>query len=118
MARKNALSMLSHFQRESTIDLATADRLADLIDRDVAGLDALYMRAVASPDYDSWFGKALLGGPQAIYKMTSDEMRAVQIVERIREMRGMAGGFSAGMSVGSGGAGEYAVPFDLDPRST
>jgi HK97 family phage major capsid protein len=84
------------------------DRLDDLVrERDPAGLAGRYLDAVASPDYLSAFGKMVADPTSGHLRFTPRETEAVQKVSAIQAERVM--------SIGTGSAGGFAVPYVLDP---
>lgn len=85
---------------------------ADVLDgvvrnEDPLGVGARYLAAVGDPAYLSAFGK-LLADPQSGHlRFSPDEVDAVRVVNQAEAMRGMV--------IGTGSAGGFAVPFELDP---
>jgi HK97 family phage major capsid protein len=87
---------------------AAGDRLEHVLrERDPMGLGAAYIAAVADPAYQGAFGKLLSYGNAAHLRMSREELASVQAVVQADEQRAM--------SVGTGTAGGFGVPIDLDP---
>lgn len=89
---------------------AAADRLDSLVRderNDPGALAGRYLAAIADPAYRSAFVRALAEGPTAVLGMSPAEQVAMREVRTVTSLRAMA--------VGSGPAGGFAVPFQLDP---
>ncbi len=116
--RKMAYLLVGDLEREGVLTTAAADRLADVVDSDEIGTDALYLRAISDPSYEGAFSKLLQFGAAAPARFTEDESRAAQAVFRAQTLRASIGGYraagSSGLDTGSPGGG-YAVPITLDP---
>ena len=94
--------------RSDVLSPEAGDRLTALVDRDSAGIDSRYLKAVANPAYERAFGKRLInpsGGANTV--LDPDEGEAVQVVAKSMQERAMA--------LDPTSAGGYAVPFALDP---
>jgi HK97 family phage major capsid protein len=93
------------------MDARAADRLEDLVERDVdgpgGGIDARYIAAMGSLEYRKAFGKVLANPTDAHLRFTPEEHEAWQGANRAMAERAMA--------EGSSGTGGYGVPFALDP---
>ncbi len=74
---------------------------------DPTGIGARYLDAVGSPDYMSAFGKMLADPTTGHLRFGPREVDAVRKVSAVMQERAM--------SVGTGSAGGFAVPYILDP---
>ena len=74
---------------------------------DPTGIGARYLDAVGSPDYMSAFGKMLADPTTGHLRFGPREVDAVRKVSAVMQERAM--------SVGTGSAGGFAVPYVLDP---
>ena len=84
------------------------DRLDDLVrERDLLGLGGRYLDAVADPNYLSAFGKMIVDPTTGHLRFSPREVEAVQKVAAVQAERAM--------SIGTGSAGGFAVPYVLDP---
>ena len=72
---------------------------------DPAGVGARYLTAVGDADYSSAFGKVLEYGPMAQLRMTNEEVAAMQAVNAAERA----------LNVGTGSAGQFAIPLQVDP---
>ena len=113
--RKLAYLLVGDLERDGILNTAAADRLADVVDSDEIGTDALYLRSISDPAYESSFSKLLQFGAAAPARFTEDESRAAAAVFRAQSLRASIGGYrAAGLDTGTPGGG-YAVPITLDP---
>jgi HK97 family phage major capsid protein len=109
--RDEALRTIEQHSKNNVLRSDAADRLDRVVrEEDPLGLGARYLRAVASEDYLSAFGRLLQYGPNAHLRMSAAEVAAIQEVTRVEELRTM--------NIGTGSAGSYALPFTLDPSIT
>jgi HK97 family phage major capsid protein len=107
-AHADALRAIERHVDSGGLRSEAADRLDDLVRRhDPMGIDSAYLAAVGDSAYMDAFGKILAYGSTAPVRMSAQELDAVQRVVRAEQMRAMA--------VGTGSAGGYAVPWQLDP---
>lgn len=87
------------------------DRLEQIVrnvdDADPRGEAGRYLAAVANPDYFSAFGKLVTDPMHGHLRFSAAEVEAVREVGGIQRERGMV--------IGTGSAGGFAVPFQLDP---
>src|SRR5262245_16720400 len=87
---------------------AANDRLDRLVRcGDPTGLGSRYLAAVASPQYGSAFGKLLAHPTDAHLRMTPSEAGAMRVAAAVMAERAMA--------EGTGSAGGFGVPYQLDP---
>lgn len=93
--------------RANVLTTKAGDRLVELVRRDHTGHDSRYLAAVADPAYRSAFVKRLMRPDTAHQEFTPEEAQAVSRVGEAMSQRAMA--------IGTGSAGGFAVPFDLDP---
>jgi HK97 family phage major capsid protein len=105
--RDAALRTIERFAG-SRLRSEAADELDDLVrSRDPSGTDARYLTAVGDPAYNSAFGKLVTDPTHGHLKLDAGEVEAVRRVNDGMIMRAM--------SIGTGSAGGFAVPFQLDP---
>lgn len=107
--RDAALGTIDRYVGEGALRSDAADRLDALVrgpDKKL-GLDAAYIHAVGDPAYSRAFGKMIADPAMGHMRFTPDEVAAVQEVSRVESMRGLV--------IGTGSAGGFAVPFELDP---
>jgi HK97 family phage major capsid protein len=84
------------------------DRLDGLVrNADHTGIGGRYLDAVGDPHYSSAFGKMLMDPTTGHLRFTALEVEAVRKVSTVEQERAM--------SIGTGSAGGFAVPFVLDP---
>jgi HK97 family phage major capsid protein len=83
------------------------DTLEGLVRNDPLGLASRYLDAVGDPNYAEAFGLMMAHGPQAQVRMTRQQTAAVQKVSAVQAERAMV--------EGTGSAGGFAVPYELDP---
>jgi HK97 family phage major capsid protein len=101
-ARAAALRAIERLE----LDDGAGRRLEQLIARDGSGLDSRYIAAVSDPAYGAAFWRAISDQAAAV-SMTPAERSAWAAVQEISAQRAM--------SVGTGSAGGFAVPAELDP---
>lgn len=107
--RDAALRTLERHLDQGQLTTEAVDRVDELVrDRDPMGVDAAYVTAAGSEEYDQAFGKMLRYGDGAVLRMTREEQDAVQVVNRAEQMR-------AALAVGAGGTGGFAIPISIDP---
>jgi len=95
-------------RNSGVLEASAADRLDGLIrERDPVGVGGRYLDAVGDPHYLSAFGKMFQDPMQGHLRFTPQEVEAVRKVSAVEEERAM--------SIGTGSAGGFAVPFTLDP---
>jgi HK97 family phage major capsid protein len=84
------------------------DRLDGLIRHsDPVGIGGRYLDAVADPAYLTAFGKMIADSTTGHLRFSPEEVEAVRRVSQVESERAM--------SIGTGSAGGFAVPFQLDP---
>jgi hypothetical protein len=93
--RKMAYLLVGDLERDGVLSVKPADRLADVIDSDEIGTDALYLRAISDPAYEGAFSKLLQFGAAAPARFTEDESKAAQAVFRAQSLRASIGGYRA-----------------------
>lgn len=108
--RGNALRCVD--DQSHLLDAKAGDRLVELIEHDEAGTEGVYLRAVANPAYGTAFAKLVTNPTLAAAQMSDAERHAVETVSSAVRFRGMAGGFSASLGVGSG---DLPLPLTVDP---
>jgi HK97 family phage major capsid protein len=74
---------------------------------DVTAVGARYIAAVGDPAYFTAFGKLVQDPMTAHVRMTPKELESVRVVTQVMAERAMV--------EGTGSAGGFAVPFELDP---
>src|SRR5262245_20235858 len=105
-ACSSALRTIDRYEDELPTD--AGDRLVQHVEqRDPLGLDARYIDAVGSPYYASPFVKMLRNPGDAHLRFSARETEAVRAVTEADEARAM--------TVGTGSAGGFGAPFQLDP---
>ena len=89
--------------------MKASDTLDGLVRGPGAGseLDARYLDAVGDPHYFDAFGKLVSDPVHGHLRFTPQEVAAMQKVNQVEAERAM--------SIGTGSAGGFAVPFTLDP---
>jgi len=103
-----ALHTLERFKNSGHLSTRAADGLDAMVrERDAGGIGARYLAAVGNPHYASAFEKILRDPQVAHYRFTREEADAVQRVGRVESERALV--------EGTGSAGGFAVPFQLDP---
>jgi HK97 family phage major capsid protein len=94
-------------RHEGTLTAKAADRLDGLVrSNDPTGFASRYLDAVGDPSYLSAFGKLVVDPMSGHLRFTPQEVEAVRKVSAVEEERAM--------SIGTGSAGGFAVPFVLD----
>ncbi|MEQ9093552.1 MAG: phage major capsid protein [Miltoncostaeaceae bacterium] len=83
------------------------DRLVELVERDQVGADARYITAVSDPAYARAFAKKLAMPEGASQAVEPDEGEAMLMVGRAMAERSML--------AGTGSAGGFALPIEIDP---
>lgn len=83
------------------------ERMESLVRGDPTGLTARLVAAAGDPDYHSAFGKILADPQGAQHGMTAAETEAVRVVKSVVQERAMG--------EGTGGAGQYLLPIQIDP---
>jgi HK97 family phage major capsid protein len=95
-------------RRDDVLTAKAADRLDGLVrGRDPDGSAARYLDAVGDPHYNSAFGKMVMDPMSGHLRFSPREVEAVRKVSAVQEERAM--------SIATGSAGGFAVPFVLDP---
>jgi HK97 family phage major capsid protein len=95
-------------RHDDVLTAKAADRLDGLVrSRDPDGSAARYLDAVGDPDYNSAFGKMVMDPNHGHLRFTPREVEAVRKVSAVEAERSM--------SISTGSAGGFAVPFVLDP---
>jgi HK97 family phage major capsid protein len=93
---------------EGVLRVEAADRLDRLVrDADPTGHAARYLDAVGDPAYNTAFGKLVADPTTGHLRFTPQEVEAVRKVSAVQAERAM--------SIGTGSAGGFAIPFVLDP---
>ena len=93
--------------RGRQLDAGAADRLDSIIRSEPAAPHARYIAAVADPAYASAWRQVMRDKDRASLEMTPAERAALIEARAATEARDM--------TVGTGSAGGFALPFDLDP---
>jgi HK97 family phage major capsid protein len=95
-------------RHDDVLTAKAADRLDGLVrGRDPDGSAARYLDAVADSAYLSAFGKLVMDPMSGHLRFSPQEVEAVRKVSAVQEERAM--------SITTGSAGGFAVPFVLDP---
>jgi HK97 family phage major capsid protein len=106
VARSAALRTIDRYESELPAD--AGDGLVRHVEqRDPLGLDAAYLNAVGDPYYASAFTKILRSPSDAHLRFSARETEAVRAVTEADEARAM--------NIGTGSAGGFGAPFQLDP---
>lgn len=93
---------------DAVLTAKAADRLDGLVrSHDPDGHASRYVDAVGNPAYYSAFGKMVMDPTTGHLRFTPKEVEAVRKVSAVSEERAM--------SIGTGSAGGFAIPFVLDP---
>lgn len=102
--RESALRTLErnaeHFATGSDVEIDNLIRHHDPTEN-----GARYIAAVGDENYNSAFGKLLRHGPWAAAQMTAGETAAMEAVN----------GAERALNVGTGSAGQFAIPLQIDP---
>ena len=107
VARDEALRVVEHYY-PSHLTTEAASRLDNIVRADARGtVNAHYLTAVGDPAYLSAFTKMLADPTTGHLRFSSEEVEAVRLVSQVQEQRAM--------SIGTGSAGGFGVPFILDP---
>jgi HK97 family phage major capsid protein len=105
-ARDSGMRVLE--RRSDVLSSEALDNLDDLIrNRDPLGVDARYLAAVGDPAYGTAFHKILRDPQHGHLRHSPAEVAAMQRVEAVEQERGMVGG--------TGSAGGFALPIEIDP---
>jgi HK97 family phage major capsid protein len=104
-----ALRTIERHKNDNVLRSEAADTLDALVRGPDSrrGLDAAYLEAVGDPHYFDAFGKMIVDPVHGHLRFTPQEVAAVQRVTQAETMRAM--------SIGTGSAGGFGVPFTLDP---
>jgi len=94
-------------RRSRDLSPEAGDRLELHIRKDRQGLDARYIAAIGSDEYESAFAKRVMDPTGAHHTYTPAESAAMSDVAGITAERALA--------AGAGPTGAFAVPFTLDP---
>lgn len=107
--RDRAFRVMDDYRAADVLSAAAADRLDDVLRaRDPVGGTARYVAAVGDPAYASAFGKMCVDPMNGHLRFDPAEVEAVRAVGQVMtEMRVMG--------EGTGAAGQFALPFTLDP---
>jgi HK97 family phage major capsid protein len=107
--RDGAMRTIERHVKGGNLTAQAADRVDGVLRGGDAGLglDAAYIEAAGSPEYERAFHKLLRFGDGAVLRMTPEEQQAVQKVNRAEEMR-------TALTVGSGAGGGFALPITVD----
>jgi HK97 family phage major capsid protein len=104
--RSQALRTIDRYRNDLPTD--AGDRLdAHVREGDALGLDAKYLHAVGTPEYESAFVKMLRDPQTGHLRFSEKEVSAVRAVSQVEQERAMA--------VGTGSTGGFGAPFALDP---
>jgi HK97 family phage major capsid protein len=106
-ARDQALGVIeNHYPSHLSSHAAT--RLDNIVRADTHGnVNARYITAVGNPAYLTAFTKMLADPTTGHLRFSEEEVEAVRLVSQVQEERAM--------SIGTGSAGGFGVPFTLDP---
>jgi HK97 family phage major capsid protein len=105
-SRDRALRTIERFAGE--MDDGAADRLDGLVRRDAhRDWTSRYLAIVGSDEYKSAFGKLCVDPNHAHLRMTAQESEAVRAASAIEAERAL--------NIGTGSAGGFLLPFQLDP---
>ena len=95
-------------RNEGALRAEAADNLDGLVrSNDPTGIAARYLDAVGDPAYNTAFGKMVMDPMSGHLRFTTQEVEAVRKVSTVESERAM--------SIGTGSAGGFAIPFVLDP---
>jgi HK97 family phage major capsid protein len=95
-------------RNQTSLSSDASDRLDRLIrGSDPVGIGGRYLEAVADPAYLTAFGKMVSDSTTGHLRFSPEEVEAVRRVSAVESERAM--------SIGTGSAGGFAVPFQLDP---
>lgn len=83
------------------------ERLETAVRSDQSGVGGRYLSAVANPAYLSAFGKMIADPTTGHLRFTPAEVEAVRVASKAEEQRNL--------NVTTGNAGQFAIPFSLDP---
>jgi HK97 family phage major capsid protein len=108
--RDEAMRTLQRHVDQGTLTTEAVDRVDSVLRGGDAGfgLDAAYITAHGSPQYERAFHKWLKYGDGAMMRMTTDEQQAVQQATSADEQR-------TAMVEGTGSAGGFGIPIAVDP---
>ena len=106
-ARDQALGVIERYH-PSHLTNEAATRLDYIVRADARGtINARYLTAVGNPAYLTAFTKMLADPTTGHLRFSEEEVEAVRLVTMGQEERAM--------SIGTGSAGGFGVPFVLDP---
>jgi HK97 family phage major capsid protein len=91
----------------SVLTSRAGDRLEKAVRSDGSGVGGRYLEAVADPAYNSAFGKMLADPQSGHLRFTPAEVEAVRVASAAEAQRNL--------NVTTGSAGQFAIPFALDP---
>jgi HK97 family phage major capsid protein len=95
-------------RHDDVLTAKAVDRLDGLVrSNDPTGIGARYLDAVGDPAYNTAFGKMVMDPTTGHLRFTPQEVEAVRKVSAVESERAM--------SIGTGSAGGFAIPFVLDP---
>jgi len=105
-ARDDALCAIDYYREELSPE--AGDRLDRLVRRDDPRSTASrYITSIGDPNYESAFGKMLLDPMTGHLRFSPAEVEAVRRVTHVEAERNL--------NVTTGSAGQFAIPFALDP---
>ncbi len=107
--RDRAFRILDEYRASDVLSARAADRLDEVLrGRDPAGSTARYLNAAGDPDYRSAFAKMLADPVSGHLQFSGAEVDAVRAVGQVMAEE-------RAMGVGTGSAGQYALPLTIDP---
>lgn len=107
--RDNAYRVIDEYRTNDVLSARAADRLDGVLrDRDPAGATARYLTAVGDPAYRTAFSKMLADPATGHLRFSPEEVDAVRAVGAVMAEE-------RAMGVGTGSAGQFALPIQIDP---
>jgi HK97 family phage major capsid protein len=94
-------------RQKGVLTAQAGDRLERAVRSDLSGVGGRYLEAVASPHYNSAFGKMVADPTTGHLRFTPAEVEAVRVATAAEAQRSL--------NVTTGSAGQFAIPFALDP---
>jgi HK97 family phage major capsid protein len=109
-ARDSAMRTLERHVDQGSLTSEAVDRVDHVLRNGDApfGLDANYIAAHGSAEYERAFAKILQYGDGAVLRMTSEEQTAVQKATHAEQYR-------TAMAEGTGSTGGFGIPIAIDP---
>jgi HK97 family phage major capsid protein len=94
-------------QHSGLLTNRAGERLEGALRSDHTGVGGRYLAAVANPHYSSAFGKMIADPNSGHLRFTPAEVEAARVAAQAEEQRNL--------NVTTGSAGQFAIPFALDP---